>query len=118
VATSVRPIGAPSRDSQARPSGKNEWQARRGTLFQGIDSIEDNRVRKIVVAAVLVLAGCSAAKAAPTNTVVVPGVNGTPVTFNPHPPLSTATPIGPWTSQSDGSACHPMSDGRRQCVAP
>jgi hypothetical protein len=75
-------------------------------------------VRKAVVAVFLVLAGCSSAKAAPTNTVVIPGVDGTPVTINPHSPLSSATPIGAWTSQPDGSSCRPMSDGQHQCVVP
>jgi hypothetical protein len=79
---------------------------------------------RALIAAALVLVGCSAAKATPaqaptptpTSSVTLPGPGGTPVPINPRPPLSTATPTGPFTSHPDGSKCRPLSDGTTQCV--
>lgn len=37
--------------------------------------------------------------------------------FNPTPPLSQATPVGPWTPKGEMN-CRPMSDGADECVVP
>jgi len=71
---------------------------------------KDRGCRRVVLARVL-----AGQRASTTNPLLMPGVEGTPVTINPHPPISTA--------DSDGDVdvatvmvwkrLPPMSDGQR-----